>query len=283
MGLRYLRLQTSWGRIEIAGASRAGDGTVVLLPQFRLALDAGRPVRRLPAMSTLFLSHGHMDHIGGLGFWAAQRFLNQLGPGSLIAPRALADDLNALLGTLGRLEGGHPYDVSIHGVEEGDHLLIKRNIELTFFGTDHWVPTLGCQLIWRRTRLRPELRDAPPDEIIRRRTAGEDITEEVVAPLVTYCGDTGPGLFSTHPEVFASELVLLEVSFFDTSDVERARRYGHMHLDDLLAHTNLLRCHDLVLLHASRRYRLAELEDRIAHDIAPKLPCRLHHLLIDWS
>ncbi len=282
MALRTLRLLTSWGRIEIAGASRAGDGTVILLPQFRLALDAGRPVGRLPAMSTLVLSHGHMDHIGGLGFWATQRFLNQLGPGTLIAPRPIVRDLRQLLETLGRLEGGRPYDVHIEAVQEGDRLPIKRAIELVFFTTDHWVPTLGCQLVWRRSRLQPHLRGASPDEIIRRRTAGETITEEVTTPLITYCADTGPGLFTSHPGVFSSEIVLLEVSFFTPADAERARRYGHMHLDDLLRNTDRLDCRHLVLLHASRRYRLADLERRLANDITPKLPCQLHHLLIDW-
>ncbi|NOZ79781.1 MAG: MBL fold metallo-hydrolase [Acidobacteria bacterium] len=282
MTLRRLRLQTSWGRVEVTGASRAGDGTIVLLPQFRLALDAGRAAQRLPSMSTLFLSHGHMDHIGGLGYWAAQRSLGALGPGTILAPRPIVPALRTLLNTMSDLEGGRPYDIEVKGVSDGGHHRLKRDVELAFFATDHWVVTLGCQLIWRRTRLRPELKGTPPDEIIRLRAAGKDVARTVETPLLAYCADTGPGLFVSHPEVFAAEIVLLECSFFAPEDIERARTYGHLHVDDLMANASLLRCQHLVLLHASRRYRLADLEEKLTHEIAPNLPCQLHHLLVDW-
>jgi hypothetical protein len=41
-------------------------------------------------------------------------------------------------------------------------------------------------------------------------------------------------------------------------------------------------CRHLVLLHASRRHRLAEVEERIERDIRPRVPCDVHHLMVDW-
>ena len=114
MSLRTLALDTSWGSLTVVGGSRAGEGTLVLLPQLRLALDAGRPHRALAPMSTVLVSHGHMDHIGGLGYWASQRYLNSMGPGTVMAPAEIADDVKALLETMARLEGGRPYDVDDH-------------------------------------------------------------------------------------------------------------------------------------------------------------------------
>ena len=37
--LRRLQLDTSWGELSLVGGSRAGEGTLILLPQLHLALD----------------------------------------------------------------------------------------------------------------------------------------------------------------------------------------------------------------------------------------------------
>ena len=119
MALRQLSLATSFGQLAVAGGSRAGEGTLILLPQLRLALDAGRTHRALPAMSTVVVSHGHSDHLAGLAYWAGQRALSSLGPGTVLTPHAIAGDVAELLRLHGRLEGDLAYDVAVRGVDRG--------------------------------------------------------------------------------------------------------------------------------------------------------------------
>ena len=178
MILRTLALDTSWGSLTVAGGSRAGEGTLILLPQLRLGLEGGRPHRALAPMNTVLVSHGHMDHIGGLGYWASQRYLNSMGPGTVIAPVAIADQLRALLETLAQLEGGRPYDVTVDPVADGDQRPLRPDVELVFFATDHWVPTLGCRVIWRTQRLLASLAGLSGEEIAQRRRAGLPVTDE---------------------------------------------------------------------------------------------------------
>ncbi|MGE5237110.1 MAG: hypothetical protein ACM3O7_12240, partial [Acidobacteriota bacterium] len=64
--MRRLGLATSWGELRLVGGSRAGEGSILLLPQLRLALDAGRPARALVPMQHVVISHGHLDHLLGL-------------------------------------------------------------------------------------------------------------------------------------------------------------------------------------------------------------------------
>jgi ribonuclease Z len=283
MGIRTLQLTTSWGPLTIAGGSRAGEGTLILLPQLKLALDAGRPHRSLPPMSTVLVSHGHMDHLGGLGYWASQRQLNRMGPGTAIAPEHIADGIAELLDLHARLEGGKAYQVEIAPVADDDRLAIRSDMELSFFATDHWVPTLGATLSWRRRRLRSELAGLPGEEIARRRYRGEAITVDSWLPLLSYCADSGPRLLSERPGLLAAEVVLMECSFFREADRDRAERYGHLHLEDLLAVADSLGCRHLVLLHASRRHRLREVEEELEKRLRPRLPCPLHHLVVDWE
>jgi len=283
MSLRNLVLATSWGPLTVAGGSRAGEGTLVLLPQLRLALDAGRPHRALPPMSTLLISHGHMDHVGALGYWASQRYLNSMAPGTVVAPVAIVDDLHRLLEIFATLEGGRPYDIAVLPVRPGDVHPLRADMELRFFDTDHWVPTLGCRLVWRTQHLRAELAGLPGEEIARRRQSGMRVTDERHLGLLSYCADSGPGLFATEPEALDAEVVLIECSFYRPTDRDRAARYGHMHLDDLVAVADRLTCRHLVLLHASRRQRLREVERFVDAELRPRLGCELHHLMVDWD
>lgn len=283
MSVRTLVLDTSWGPLKVVGGSRAGEGTLILLPQLRLALDAGRAHRALPPMNTVVISHGHMDHVGAIGYWASQRYLNSMGPATVVTPEAISTDVGQLLETFARLEGGRPYEVDVVAVRsEGRHGL-RPDMDLQFFATDHWVPTLGCRLVWRKHRLRPELAGLPGEEIARRRRSGQLVSEEQALDLAAYCADSGPGLFAEHPEVLKAEVVMLECSFFRPDDRDRATTYGHMHLDDLLAVSDRLGCRHLVILHASRRHRLREVETILNEQLRPRLECSLDHLMIDWD
>jgi ribonuclease Z len=281
--LRRLQLDTPWGDLTIVGGSRAGDGTVILLPQLHLALDAGRAHHAIPSMTTVTVSHGHVDHLGAVAYWASQRQLQSMGPARLLAPRAIAASIEELLAVHARLEGGQPYEIEVVAVEAGERHPLRSDFDLVFFPTDHWVPTLGSRLVWRRHHLLPEFSDLPGEEIARRRHDGETVTEEIEADILAYCADCGPGVLEHQPEALAAEVLLIECSFYRAGDRERAARYGHMHLEDLLEAIDRFSCRHLVLLHASRRHRLREVEATLDQRLRPVLDCSLHHLMIDWD
>jgi len=234
-------------------------------------------------MSSVVISHGHLDHLGGLGYWASQRFLHAMGPARLFVPAPIAADVRALLELFSRLEGGRPYDIETTVVDENDTWELRADIDLNFFPTDHWVPTLGVQLTWKKHRLRAELASLTSEEIASLAQAGEPVSTIQAIPLLAYFGDTGPRVFSQQPDLFEAEVLILECSFFNSEDRNRARRFGHLHIEDLLEVAGKLRCRHLVLAHASRRNRLREIEELLHSRLLPEIGCSLHHLNIDWE
>lgn len=234
-------------------------------------------------MTTVLVSHGHADHLGGLAYWASQRQLQSMGPARLLAPSAIASGIDDLLAVHAHLEGGDHYDVEVVGVNAGARYPLRRDIDLVFFPTDHWVPTLGSRILWRRQHLLPRFTGLPGEEIARRRSEGETVTEEIEANLLAYCADCGPGVLEDRPEALAAEVLLIECSFYRPADRDRAARFGHMHLEDLLHAIDRIRCQHLVLLHASRRHRLREVEKILAERLSPLLDCSLHNLMVDWD
>lgn len=277
-----LELPTSWGTIRLIGGSRAGEGTLLMLPQFRLALDGGRPHRKLPAMANFFISHGHTDHLAALAYWASQRALSRLNSGRLLAPESLIPDLKNILECHARMEGEAAYDIEVLGLKAGTSIEIQAGIHLEFFEAFHRIPTLGCRIIWTRQQLRPEFREADKVEILKAREAGVDITNPVETPILAYAADTGVEIFE-HSENLDAEVLLLECSFWGAEDHERARRYAHLHLDDILDNISRISAQHLVLLHASRRTRLHEIKALIDRRLRPATSAEVHQMVVEWD
>jgi len=281
--MRRLSLATSWGELLLVGGSRAGESSLVLLPQLRLALDAGRPARALVPMQHVVVSHGHLDHLLGLPAWASQRNLQGIPGGEVLTPRSLSADVVQLLDLCARLEGGSPYGVNVQPVAAGDVVQLRRDFRLRFFATSHWVETLGCCLEWVRPRLRAELVGLPPDRLRRLRDEGEPISDLHVVPLVAYLADTGPEVFGRERWLAEVEVLIVECTFLRPSDLPRARRFGHVHLDDLVAAGPRLRNRHVVLTHLSRRHRLSEGNRRIRKALRPVIASELHLLNEEWE
>jgi ribonuclease Z len=281
--MKQLLLSTSWGDLRLVGGSRAGEASLLLLPQLRLALDAGRPARALVPMQHVVVTHGHLDHLLGLPAWASQRHLQRMPGGMVYAPHAIADQIRELLSVASRLEGGAPYDVRVEPVAPGDARPLRPGFALHFFATSHWVETIGCRLEWTRKRLRPELAELSADELRRARAAGIEISEELPASVLAYLGDTGPQVFDAHPWLASVEVLVVECTFLRPNDRERAEKFGHMHLDDLVALAPRLGNRHLVLTHLSRRHRLGPGSTAIRKALVERLTPRLHFFNVEWE
>lgn len=281
--MHQLVLETSWGELRIVGGSRAGEGSVVLLPQLRLALDAGRPARVLVPLETVAVSHGHLDHLLGLPAWASQRQLQGMPPGRVLCPLELREPIAHLLALCAELEGGSPYGVEIVPVAAGDRVGLRRDVRIGFFATSHWVPTLGSVVEWTRRHLRPELAGTPAAELARLRADGAVVTVEQRTSLLAYAADSGPEVLAREPWLREVEVLILECTFLREGDRERARRFGHTHLADLVEIAPLLRNRHLVLTHLSRRHRLAQGARAIRAALAGRFAGRLHLLNKEWE
>ena len=281
--MHQLRLPTSWGELRLVGGSRAGEATVVLLPQLRLALDAGRPARAVVPMQHVLVSHGHADHVGGLVAWASQRQLLGLPPGQVLTPAGIAADVAELLAVAARLEGGKPYGVVVRAAAPGDTVDLRPDFALRIIGTSHWVQTIGCIVDWSRRKLRSELAGYDEAAIVTLRAQGEEVTETVVTPLLAYLADTGPETLAELATARASEVIVTECTFLRPEERERAHRFGHTHLDDIVAIAPQLACRHLVLTHLSRRHRLGPASQAIRRALKDRFAGELHLLNSEWE
>src|SRR5262249_43712837 len=133
------------------------------------------------------------------------------------------------------------YQVELLPARPGESTQLRRDLEVRFLPGRHRVPSVGHLICEGRNKLPDELARRPAPELAALRARGVEVTRREETPLLAYPGDCGAEIFEAAPELFSARVLLIECSFLLPEDVERARRYGHLHLHDFLERADLFR------------------------------------------
>jgi ribonuclease Z len=268
------------GGLEIEGVSIAGHESFYKVPAFRCLLEFGRAPYDVLGYATICLTHGHLDHAAGLAHHASRRRLTGLPPARVFGPEEAVPDLEAWLAISERLENVD-YGVHVTPAVPGRSVDLRNDLALTFLPGRHRVPTVGYLFSEVRKKLVDELVGRAEEEIAALRQGGAEVTRREEIPLLAYPGDCAPEIFDAAPELFRARVLLIECSFLGEDDRERARKYDHIHLDDIAERASLFENEAIVLTHFSMRYRpdqifeaLERLPEPIVDRVIPFLPKR---------
>lgn len=271
---RWAPLSLTLAGIPFRGVSIAGRETWFHVPSLDLAFDVGRSPADVVPAPNLFLSHAHLDHAGGLAYWASQRRLLRLPAARVFTDPATVPAWRQILALHAGLEGVE-YHVTVDALGPGDSVDLRKDLSVSAFRADHRVPTVGFVASEMRRRLVPGWQGRPEEEIRTAILAGEEVTKRSPRPLFAFSGDTGVGIFETAPrEAFEAKVFLLECSFVEEGDLPRARNYGHLHVDDVAERADLFANEALVLTHLTLRGTPAELRRTIARRLPAALASR---------
>ena len=263
---------------RIQGISVAGEQTMVQIPELDLSFDIGLCPRIALASKYIALSHGHMDHVGGLPYYFSQRMFQKMGVGTCICHNNIAGPLRRMMAGWVELEQQETQH-EIIGVDPDEEIEIKNNIMLRAIEVNHTVPALGYAVIERRSKLKPEYREYPQETLREMRERGEQITNIHQIPLIAYTGDTELGPALLRNEFAQAKIVISECTFFDPDHKERASVGKHLHVDDLATLLEGWQAQAIVLVHLSRRTNLNEARERLIERVGPKQAERVHFLM----
>lgn len=246
------------GPYTVRGVSVGGVYTSLQVPQLDTVLDIGLPPRSFTGARHLFLSHGHIDHVGGLpSFLGIRALIGKRKPLKVYMPAEISDQLQEVLRAMEALQR---YDLTIQpiGMEPGQVEKLHKDLWVRAVRTYHPVPSLGYQFLRRVQKLRPEFRDLPGAEIGRMRREGrsEEIFDQVERLELAYATDTLVQVLDNEPSLYKSQVLVLECTFLDErKSLANARAGCHIHLDELIERADLFENQHLVLMHFSQIYK----------------------------
>ncbi len=263
---------------RVQGTSVAGEQTCVMVPELDICFDMGVCPRASLASKYLAISHGHMDHIGGLAYWCSQRNFQGMGPGTIICSTAIAPALETMLKGYRDLEGQKmPYELV--ALEPEQTFEIKNNTHLRIFDLEHTSPASGYSIVEKRSKLREDLVGLPQEKLRELKERGEEITRSLEVPLVSYLSDTAPGPALLRDDVRKSQIVIAECTFVDPEHADRAKIGKHLHLGHIAEWLPVLECEKLVLIHLSRRSNIAMAKKQLRQSVKSELADKVEFLM----
>jgi len=264
---------------------RGLSAQVVLYRDLRFLVDCGEGTQRqilrsglgFKRLNRVLLTHGHLDHILGLGGlistfarWEAIDHLEIYAGGW-----ALERVYDLIYGVV--LRGGEPA-LKIDLIEVRPGVVLEDDtFEVVAFPVSHRGPSLGY--LFREKPRRPFLNEraealgVPRGPERRRLVAGESVTlpdGRVIHPddvlgaprpgaCLAHVGDAGrtEGLEAT---VRGADMLVIEATYL-RREADMARRFAHLTAAQAAQLAQDAEVHRLVLTHISRRYREAEILD----------------------
>ena len=264
--------------LTLEGYSRAAVQTYWRLPELKLGFDLGGQPWSFMATPTWFVSHAHLDHIAALPVYVARRRMMRMEPPTIYLPTEAVDGVERVLKAFQRLDRGR-MPVKLVGLEPGVEVELSRELVVAVFETRHTIPSLGFLVYERRKKLRPEYRDLTGDQIRDLRLSGVEVSAELRVPKVAYLGDTTPAGLDALPDIYRAEILILEMTFVAPSErPERIHKYGHTHLDDIIARAERFENDWIIASHFSTRLH----PDQIHRIVSKRLPEGLRQRVKIW-
>lgn len=263
---------------RVQGISVAGEATCVMIPELDVVFDLGLCPRAALATKFAAISHGHMDHVGGLAYYCSQRRFQGMGTAKIVCDARIASSIQRMMAGFVDLEQQRtPFEV--FPLEPDQQIEIKPNIVLRGFRTEHTSPSFGYVVVERRSKLKPEYAEHPQEKLRELKDRGVEITRTLEIPLVAYIGDTAPGPHLVRNDVRRAQIIITECTFFEPDHVERAKVGMHLHVNDIAEWLRVVECKHLVLTHISRRTHLGFARQRLGELVPPELASKVLFLM----
>jgi ribonuclease Z len=265
----------TFGDYTIEGYSRAAVQTCWRIPEMRLGFDLGAQPWTFMGTPNWFISHTHLDHVAALPLYISRRRMMKMEPPTIYMPAETIDATNRMLRAFSRLDRGR-LPCELVGLEPDQEIELSRELVVTTHATIHSVPSLGFTVWERRKKLKPEYSELSGEQIRDLRLSGTEVSAETRMPRLSYLGDSRPEGLDQNPIMYESDILIMELTFVAPKHrKEKIHKFGHLHLDDLLARQDKFKNQLVIASHFSSRYHPRQVHQTVERALPDMLDGRL--------
>ncbi|KAJ7964918.1 Nuclear ribonuclease Z [Quillaja saponaria] len=250
----------------VGGLSIGGHETCIIFPTLNVAFDIGRCPPRAVSQDFLFISHAHMDHIGGLPMYVATRGLYKMKPPTIVIPTCIKEDVEKLFEVHRKMDHSE-LKHNLIGLDVGEEFYLRKDLKVKVFRTYHGIPSQGYVLYSVKQKLKQEYIGLPGNDIKNLKLSGVQITYTLTEPEIAFTGDTMSDFILEEGNIDAlrARILVMECTFVNNSiTVEHARDYGHTHLSEIISHAERFQNRAILLIHFSARYTVEEIQQAVS-------------------
>lgn len=268
----------NFGAFHLIGYSVGGEETVVQAPEMNVCFDIGRCPFFALNSDYLCLTHGHMDHVAGIGYFLSQRMFQGMKPATILLPRELEAPLENLLRSWREVERqATPY--KLVPMQPGQLFEPRRDFGIRAWAAHHGGPSLAYVILSIREKLKPEFSQLTGPQLVELKKRGTEIQYRVEVPLIAFVGDTTAGPIFDQPDIRDAQVLITECTFFDAQHRAKSKAGKHLHMDQFAEILPSLRNQHIVIGHVTRRTALRRAKHLLRKRIGDEAMARIVFLM----
>ena len=252
------------GSLHLDIISVGGYYTCIQLPREKIAIDMGVCSQKAISANRVFFTHPHPDHISAFIQHVSTRemTLSQSNTTYYIEEQHHTY-LSSIINNWRSISRCRLH-CTVESIQPKQHIPINKNLHVVPFRSVHRIPCMGYTFYRSKKRLKPQYNSCTTAELIALRKKNISIEDKHNINILSVTGDTTHDVFHQQPHILKSEVLITEVTFFcDRISPTKAKKMGHMHIEDILLYADDFQNTHIVIMHLSARYTTQQVESII--------------------